>query len=72
MNNDDQEKIRNLLQKAIPPVESTLRRDLWAAVLRRLDERAMVTPWYDWALAAGLAGLLVAFPQFIPLLVYHL
>jgi hypothetical protein len=72
MTNDDQERIRVELKKAMPPVDLIPRRDLWPAVLRRLDARAPVTPWYDWALVAGLAGLLVAFPQFIPLLFYHL
>jgi hypothetical protein len=71
MKTEDQE-IRSLLKKAFPPVDPVPKRDLWPAVLRRLDERGAATPWYDWAMAAVLAGLLVAFPQFIPVLFYHL
>ncbi|MBZ5706214.1 MAG: hypothetical protein LAN63_12750 [Acidobacteriia bacterium] len=72
MKNDDQEKIRFMLKKAFPPVDPAPRRDLWPAVLRRLGERGAATPWYDWAMAAVLVGLLVAFPKFIPVLFYHL
>jgi hypothetical protein len=69
---DDQEQIRSILKKAFPPVDAVPRRDLWLAVLRKLDQRAAATPWYDWAMAALLAGLLVIFPKFIPVLFYHL
>ena len=29
-------------------------------------------PWFDWALAGGLALLLAAFPAWIPVLLYYL
>jgi hypothetical protein len=29
-------------------------------------------PWFDWVLAAGLAGLLATFPAAIPMLLYYL
>jgi len=40
---------------------------------RRLDRRSMVAvPWFDWALLAGAAALLVLFPATIPILLFHL
>jgi hypothetical protein len=73
MNPNDQDRIATLLKKSMPPVGSEREpaRDLWPAVLRRLDERP-VTPWFDWALLAALAGLTVAFPASIPVLLYYL
>lgn len=68
----DEEEIQVALREAFPPIDTELRRDLWPAMLRRLDEPAQKVPWYDWALAGGLAGLTVLFPKLILLLVYHL
>jgi len=68
----DEEEIRAALRAAFPPVDTELRRDLWPAMLRRLDEPAQKVPWYDWALAGVLAGATVLFPKLILLLVYHL
>lgn len=70
--NHDEEKIRAALRAAFPPVDTELRRDLWPAILRRLDEPARRVPWYDWVLAGGLAGATVFFPRLILLLAYHL
>lgn len=68
----EEEEIRAALQRAFPPAETELSRDLWPAMLRRLDERPRSVPWYDWALAGGLAGLTVAFPKLLLLFAYHL
>ena len=68
----DEEEIRAALRTAFPPVDAELRRDLWPAMLRRLEEPAQRIPWYDWALAGGLAGATVFFPKLILLLAYHL
>ena len=45
MNKDDQDRIKKLLQQAMPPVkgESEPRRDLWPAMLRRLNARPAAT-----------------------------
>ena len=74
------ERIARLLRQSIPPVEeeSALSHDLWPDMLRRLRVEAapaparLHVPWFDWALAAGLAGLLAAFPAAIPVLLYYL
>jgi len=47
-------------------------RDLWPAVLRKLDERPVGAPWYDWAIVAAVVILMAMFPQFILVLMYHL
>jgi hypothetical protein len=75
MNDDD--RIKQLLRQALPPVESNAEpeRDLWPAVLRRLDEDAAqrkAVPWFDWALLGGLAVFAVSFPATIPVFLYYL
>jgi len=74
------EPTADLLRRALPPIEeeSALSRDLWPVMLRRLRAEAVPepaqvrVPWFDWVLAAGLAGLLAAFPAAIPVLLYYL
>ena len=70
--NHDEEEIRAALRAAFPPVDTELGRDLWPAMLRRMDEPAQKVPWYDWALAGGLTGATVFFPKLILLFAYHL
>jgi len=71
MNNH--EKLKSLLKQALPPLQSTeLQRDLWPRLLRRLDAHPFRVPWFDWVLAALLAGSLLLFPGTIPALLYHL
>jgi hypothetical protein len=74
MTNPDQEKIRELLQQAFPAPDAELQRDLWPAMLRKLDQAPvpMKVPWYDWGLAGVLAGLLIFFPKILLLFAYHL
>jgi len=74
------EPITDLLRQALPRVEDDLKwsPDLWPDMLRKMraeaaPEAAQVhVPWFDWVLAAGLAGLLAAFPAAIPVLLYYL
>lgn len=70
--NREEEEIRAVLQKAFPVVDTELRRDLWPAMLRRMEKPAAGVPWYDWALAGFLAGASVFFPKIVLLLAYHL
>ncbi len=65
--------VKKILKEALPAVhDSELRRDLWPAMLRRLDERPVHVPWWDWALLAALAGALCFLPGIIPALLYQL
>jgi hypothetical protein len=74
MNANDELRMKKLLQQSLPPVEgdSEPARDLWPAVLRRLDARPAAPPWFDWALLAGLAAFAAFFPASIPVFFYYL
>jgi hypothetical protein len=74
MNEDEQRRMKRLLQHALPPVEADAEssRDLWPAVLRRIDARPSALPWFDLALAGGLVALAAFFPAAIPVLLYYL
>lgn len=64
-------EIQRLLKEVIPSVDLDLRRDLWPAMLRRLDTPTLL-PWYDWTVIAALGCWLIFFPQGIVHLLYHL
>ena len=72
MTEQDDHQIREALQQSFPPVNTELNRDLWPAVLRKLDASPARVPWYDWALAGLSAVMFLAFPRLILLLAYHL
>ena len=67
----DDELIR-LLKAAVPPtVERRSSRDLWPLVADRV--RGPVRGyWLDIGLAAGVILTLLLFPEYLPLLAYHL
>ena len=87
MNEHDKDRMKKLLQQALPPVDDGRGppRDLWPAMLRRLElKRAQFRSadsavwtgfnwaWFDGALAAGLVALVAFFPAAIPVLLYYL
>jgi hypothetical protein len=79
MNAHDEDRIKQVLKRSLPQVEDEAEpvRDLWPAMLRRLDASSVapslsLVPWFDWALLAGLAGLAAFFPASIPVLLYYL
>ena len=79
MNAHDEDRLKKLLQQALPPVESDPepRRDLWPAVLRRLNASPAAPPlrfwvWFDGALLAGLAVFAAFVPASIPVFLYYL
>ena len=67
-----------LLKSAVPRVgdDADLPRDLWPAMLRRIDEQssrgASSVPWFDWALAGGLVAFAALAPRTIPVILYYL
>ncbi len=75
-NEENNKEMKKLLKQVIAPAQETeLRRDLWPQMLRKLEEQpapVVSVPWFDWALAAILSGVLVFFPGAIPALLYHL
>jgi len=81
------QRIKELLRQALPPVAPNAEpsRDLWPAVLRRLDAEPAArsplaaprplrrsVPWFDWALIAGLVLFAASFPATIPVFLYYL
>ena len=72
MTEHDDDQVREALRQSFPPVNAELHRDLWPAVLRRLDARATHVPWYDWALIGLSASAFLFFPQLILVFAYHL
>jgi len=67
--------VRAIVKKTFQPVAGgEPPRDLWPAILRKLDAHALRrrVPWYDWALLGALAGTLAIFPDLILVVMYHL
>jgi hypothetical protein len=69
---DDDRQISKALKQSFPPVNTELRRDLWPAVLRKLDAHPVRVPWYDWALIGVSASVFLFFPQLILVIAYHM
>ncbi len=78
MSTSEQDRMKRLLQQALPPVGATPEppRDLWPAVLNRLRARQPgpipAWAWFDAALLAGLVAVGAAFPGVIPVILYYL
>ena len=73
MNRHEIDDIKRLLKDSLRPVAGLeLQRDLWLAMLRRLDQPAFHVPWWDWTLLATVTAMLFFFPGMIPALLYHL
>jgi hypothetical protein len=73
MNAEELDRMKKLLQQSLPPVsdDAEPERDLWPAMLRRLDAKSS-PPWFDWALLGGVAAVMAFFPAWIPVLLYYL
>jgi len=65
-------QIRETLKQAFPAVNTELHRDLWPAMLRKLDTHPARMPWYDWALIGLSTSVFLLFPQLILVFAYHL
>ena len=75
MTHQDEKELQALLKREFPPFETAeLQRDLWPEMFRRLDAGLPLlrVPWFDWALAAAVAAMLLLFPGAIPALLYQL
>jgi hypothetical protein len=81
MSAHDEDRLEDLLRQALPPVvaEPEPGRDLWPAVLRRLDtgtaapkRGSFSAPWIDWALLAVVLVFVMSFPLTIPVFLYYL
>jgi len=73
MNDREFKELDKKLRDAIPPLrQPELGRDLWPAMLQKMNEPRVRVPWSDWLLAAVAAAVLLFFPGAIPALLYHL
>ena len=72
MNEHDDGQIYQALKRSFPPVHAELDRDLWPAVLHKLDAHPTPVPWYDWALIGLCTSVFLFFPQLLLVFVYHL
>lgn len=73
MNHDADERLRQALRAALPPADTRgPSRDLWAELRRRVEARPAPLSRLDWALLAALLAFLVAFPEGLVTLLYHL
>lgn len=72
MNHHNDNDLRELLRRSIPPANIELRRDLWPNMLERLGRPSPRVPWFDWLLAASAAAIMIFFPGILPALFYHL
>jgi hypothetical protein len=69
---EHEREIREALKQSIPPVNTQLPRDLWPAVLRKIDADHVRVPWYDWVLIGLSASVLLFFPRLVLVFAYHL
>ena len=72
MTEHDDSQIRKALQQSFPPVNTEIHRDLWPAVLRKVEAHPAPMPWYDWALIGLSSAVFLFFPRLILVFAYHL
>lgn len=72
MSESNQGELRRYLKKRVPAADLELRRDLWPAVLGRMEKGERPIPWFDWVLLGAATACLICLPQMIPMLLYHL
>lgn len=74
----DADRMKQFLKCAMTRVgaEPEPDRDLWPAMLQRMDHEnvrgAARIPWFDWALAGGLVAFAAIVPRTIPVILYYL
>ena len=72
MTQSDEKEIQRLLKEVFPVADPELHRDLWPAMMRRLEAPRLTLSWYDWVLLAAVCGWIVYCPEGILQLLYHL
>ena len=76
--NREEVGVEELLKRAMPRLDGEPEpdRDLWPAMLNRMDSEnagsAARVPWFDWALAGGLLAFAAVVPRTIPVILYYL
>ena len=72
MDHIEDQKLEDILKQGAARADGELRRDLWPAMLRRMEQGEQRVPWFDWALLGLVGASLLLAPQIIPVLLYHL
>jgi hypothetical protein len=72
MDHIEDQKLKELLKQGGAPADGELRRDLWPAMLSRMEQGERRVPWFDWALIGLVGASLLLAPQIIPALLYQL
>jgi len=73
MSDASDERLRHAARKALAPADSAgPSRDLWPELLRRIERQPAPVSRLDWALLAALLIFVVAFPEALVTLLYHL
>lgn len=73
MNAPEDERMKQFLKNVLPPIGDTEpSRDLWPRMLLRLEAQPAAPPWFDWALAGGVAVFALFVPAAIPVFLYYL
>lgn len=65
-------EIEELLKEVFPPIDRELPRDLWPAMLRRLQTPRTALSWFDRTLIVALCSWAFFYPPGILQLLYHL
>lgn len=78
IHDSEAERMKHLLRSTIPAIGDNAEpdRDMWPAMLRRMDNQnargVASVPWFDWALAGGLVAFAAFVPRTIPVILYYL
>ena len=68
--NDD--RLKELLSAALPPVDVELKLDLWPRIKGRAEARPTLISRLDWALITAVTTWVAIFPQSLMAILYHL
>ena len=72
MKQTDDQRMRDLLKSAFPPLgDGEPSRELWPQLRRKLEGSPLRLPWFDWALVALLPTWCAVFPRAVLFLLYQ-
>jgi hypothetical protein len=73
MNDNDVEFVAVHVRAALPPcLDRDLHRDLWPEMLLRMQDAPVSFGWFEAALASLIVGSVAAFPELLPLMLFHM
>ena len=73
MKQSDDQRIRDLLKSAFPPLGTVEpSQELWPRLRRRIEGSTLRVTWFDWALVALVPAWCIAFPEAVLFLMYQM